>query len=45
MRGRPLEGEPVRRRFACDNRPMPADLGTILTAMVTPFDAHGAVDE
>jgi 4-hydroxy-tetrahydrodipicolinate synthase len=24
---------------------MPADLGTILTAMVTPFDAHGAVDE
>jgi 4-hydroxy-tetrahydrodipicolinate synthase len=24
---------------------MPADLGSILTAMVTPFDAEGAVDE
>ncbi len=24
---------------------MPADLGTILTAMVTPFDADGSVDE
>jgi 4-hydroxy-tetrahydrodipicolinate synthase len=24
---------------------MPGELGSILTAMVTPFDAHGAVDE
>src|SRR5258708_39127330 len=23
---------------------MPADLGRLITAMVTPFDAHGAVD-
>jgi 4-hydroxy-tetrahydrodipicolinate synthase len=29
----------------CDNQPMPRDLGSILTAMVTPFDADGRVDE
>ena len=32
-------------RGACDNPRMPANLGAILTAMVTPFDADGRVDE
>jgi 4-hydroxy-tetrahydrodipicolinate synthase len=29
----------------CDNQPMTANLGAILTAMVTPFSADGRVDE
>jgi 4-hydroxy-tetrahydrodipicolinate synthase len=29
----------------CDNPPAVLDLGAILTAMVTPFDADGALDE
>ena len=33
------------RRPGCDNPPMPVSLGAILTAMVTPFDARGRVDE
>jgi 4-hydroxy-tetrahydrodipicolinate synthase len=31
--------------FPCDNPTMPANFGSILTAMVTPFDADGHVDE
>src|SRR4029077_2201091 len=49
FRGGPGHGVPRRSESArgpCDNDAMPdLDLGTILTAIVTPFDERGGVDE